>query len=110
MKKPKQPPVPSEWEDTIRHEIISVLEGQALSAKEISGLVGIREKEVYDHLEHIRQSLQRHERQLIVTPAACEDCGFVFRKRERLTRPGRCPVCKGEEITEPLFEVMEKSI
>lgn len=105
MKRPKQPPVPSEREETLRHEISTLLEGRTLSAKEISGIVGIREKDVYDHLEHIRQSLHRHERQLVVTPAACEGCGFVFRKRDRLTRPGRCPVCRGEAVTEPLFHV-----
>jgi predicted Zn-ribbon and HTH transcriptional regulator len=29
----------------------------------------------------------------------------VFRKRDRLKAPGRCPVCKGESISDPSFRV-----
>jgi predicted Zn-ribbon and HTH transcriptional regulator len=29
------------------------------------------------------------------------DCGFLFRDRTKLTRPGRCPKCRGEGITAP---------
>jgi predicted Zn-ribbon and HTH transcriptional regulator len=102
MKKIKEPRIPPERHGTIRQEIISVLEGNTLSAKEISGLVGISEKDVYAHLEHVERSLKKD---LVITPARCKKCGFVFKKRERLTKPGRCPVCKGQSIEEPLFSV-----
>lgn len=82
-----------------------MLEEGSFSAREISGRVHISEKEVYGHLEHIHKTLAREGRELVVTPAECTQCGFVFRKRERLTKPGRCPVCRGESILEPLFEV-----
>jgi len=67
-------------------------------------MVGIPEKEVYAHLEHVQRSLKKD---LAITPARCKKCGFVFRKRDRLTKPGRCPVCKGQSIEEPMFSVRE---
>ncbi|MBA3060962.1 MAG: transcriptional regulator, partial [Nitrospirae bacterium] len=36
-------------------------------------------------------------------PAECAKCSFVFRKRERLKKPGKCPICRSEFIQEPLF-------
>jgi predicted Zn-ribbon and HTH transcriptional regulator len=102
-KKAKNPFIPAERHETIRQEIISALGGRTLTAKEISAEVRIPEKEVYEHLEHIQKSMNNKERQLIITPATCIKCGFVFAKRERLKKPGKCPVCKSELIQEPLF-------
>jgi predicted Zn-ribbon and HTH transcriptional regulator len=97
------PRPPAEENDTVRHRIMTELAQGPFSARDLSGLVGIPEKEVAGHLEHIRQSLHRTGRRLIVQPAECTKCGFVFEKRERLTRPSRCPVCKSESLHAPLF-------
>ncbi|MFO7981950.1 MAG: transcriptional regulator [Desulfuromonadales bacterium] len=102
----KKPPVPSSRQTTIRRQIQDVLEQETLSARDISAAVGIPEKDVYGHLEHLQRSLQRENRRLDVTPAQCRKCGFVFTKRNRLSRPGKCPICRGESIEEPLFEVV----
>ncbi len=104
----KAPRPPAEALDTVRHLIIAGLEEGPLSALDISGLVGIPEKEVAGHLEHIRQSLSRSGKRLVIQPAECAKCGFVFEKRGRLTRPGKCPVCKGESIHAPVFRVEGK--
>ncbi|MDI6744978.1 MAG: hypothetical protein QMD07_06335 [Thermodesulfovibrionales bacterium] len=108
-KKQKEPPVPVERHETIRHKIISVIENQTLSAKEISGNVGIPEKEVYEHLGHIQKTVNTKDAHLVITPAECTKCGFVFRKRERLKKPGKCPICRGESIHEPLFWIKKTS-
>jgi len=81
------------------------LEDGPLSAMDLSGRVGIPEKEVAGHLEHIRKTLHHSGRRLEITPAVCAKCGFVFEKRGRLTRPGKCPVCKAESIHAPLFSL-----
>jgi predicted Zn-ribbon and HTH transcriptional regulator len=86
----------------LRHEIVATLTGQSLTAREISEQIGLGEKEVLAHLEHIKVAL--HGR-LVVQPALCQGCGFAFRKRERLKGPGRCPVCRSERISEPHFSV-----
>jgi hypothetical protein len=97
--------IPAPAQDTVRRAILAELQQGPLSALDISGLVGIPEKDVAGHLEHIRQSLHRTGRRFIVQPAECVKCGFVFDKRERLTRPSRCPVCKSESIHAPLFSI-----
>ena len=99
------PRPPAEAHDTIRHMIMAELEQGPLSALDLSGLVGIPEKEVAGHLEHIRHTLHHTGRRLEVTPAECAKCGFVFEKRGRLTRPSRCPVCKSESLHAPLFSL-----
>lgn len=96
---------------TDRQKIIEALKGQMLSAREISQAVGIKEKEVLEHLPHIARSLASHGPQgssLSVEPSTCLECGFVFRKRERLKTPSKCPVCRSEEITETRFGVFEQ--
>ncbi|MDA8431748.1 MAG: ArsR family transcriptional regulator [Nitrospiraceae bacterium] len=106
-KKDKGPAVPQERHETVRREIISVLGRGEASAKDISFEVRIPEKEVYEHLSHIRKTLDKKDHQLLIIPAECAKCGFVFSKRERLRKPGKCPVCKGESIREPLFSLSQ---
>jgi predicted Zn-ribbon and HTH transcriptional regulator len=103
--KPKKPFVPDERQETVRKNIISVLEEQPLSAKEISGAVRIPEKAVYDHLQHIQKSVRSRGLILVVSPSECKKCGFVFEKREKLKKPGKCPECRNEAITEPVFSI-----
>ncbi len=87
---------------------MNVLTGATLTAKDISGKVGISEKEVYDHLEHIRKSLGGIHGLLAIFPSECRKCGFEFRKRERLRKPGKCPVCHGEAIKPPAFSIKQR--
>ncbi len=104
---PREPSIPAEMHDTVRREIIAVLEQGEHSARDLSSEVKIPEKEVYSHLEHIRKTMNTAGRHLAITPAECKKCGFVFSKRERLKKPGKCPVCRGEAIYEPLFSIEE---
>jgi hypothetical protein len=98
-------PIVAERHETVRKDIVSRLDGRTLSAKEISGAVGVREKEVYEHLDHIRKSLERGKSRLKIHPAECKKCGFVFKKRERIKKPGKCPLCHGQSIDDPLFSI-----
>ncbi|GBD97159.1 MAG TPA: transcriptional regulator [Nitrospirae bacterium] len=92
-------------QETVRQEIISVLKGQTLSVKDISGTVRVSEKEVYDHLYHIQKTINKKGCTLVVTPAVCKKCGFTFKKREKLKKPGKCPICRSETIKEPFFSI-----
>lgn len=107
--RPKGEAVPAEMHETVRSELFSALCHEWKSARELSSEVGITEKDVYAHLEHIRRSGSSSGRRLLVTPAQCKKCGFLFSKRERLKKPGKCPVCRGESIREPLFLIEEKT-
>ena len=102
-KKAKEPYTPVERRETVRQKILSLLEQDTLSAKDISTSAGVSEREVYEHLEHIQRSVRKQH--FIIMPAVCRKCNFVFRKRDKLKKPGRCPVCHGELIQEPLFSI-----
>ena len=103
--KPKEPSIPQEKHDTFRQEIISVLTKRTLSAREISAEIGISEKEAVDHLGHIRIAVRKSRERLMIIPAECKKCGFKFKKRERLTKPGKCPICRHKHIQEPRFSI-----
>ena len=91
---------------TERQEIIELLTKSQMDAREISREVGIREKEVYDHLTHIAKSLATKGKALLIEPSRCLSCGYVFEDRKRFTRPGRCPSCKQSHLQSPSFSII----
>ncbi|HEY6838559.1 MAG TPA: transcriptional regulator [Geobacteraceae bacterium] len=103
--KAKEATVPPDQPDTVRHAIVLLLEGEPVGAREISQSVRIPEREVYLHLEHIRKSARHDGRHLVITPAVCRSCGYLFSKRDRTTRPGKCPLCHHQTIEPPLFSL-----
>jgi len=105
----KKPRVPQAMHDTVRQEIIAELLEGPCSARDVSAAVGIPERDVCGHLEHIRRTIVSSGRHLIIMPAECKKCGFVFSKREKLRRPGKCPLCKAESISEPRFMIGNRS-
>lgn len=105
MTVPKDPPVPEERHATVRQEILILLEWQDMTAKELAIEVGIPEGEAESHLDHIRRSLAKGKKRFHVLPSKCRTCGFIFAKRKRLSRPGRCPRCRGQSITPPRYRV-----
>ena len=104
-KKARKPMVPRTAQETTRQAIIALLTEGPVSAKDISIAVHLPEKEVSSHLAHIRRSLHAFGGVLAITPAECRACGFVFAKRDRMTPPGKCPVCRSEAIDDPLFSI-----
>lgn len=91
---------------TIRQEMIIVLGKTEMSARELSQAMGIREKEVYEHLSHIARSAVAQGKKLIVQPFRCRSCGYVFQDRKRFTRPSRCPRCKRSHLEEATYRVL----
>ena len=83
-----------------------LLEG-VFSSLEISQRLSLPEKEVLDHLVHIAQAPGPGCR-FRTTPAVCNNCGFAFKKRERLTTPSRCPLCHHESIRRPRFALLRE--
>jgi predicted Zn-ribbon and HTH transcriptional regulator len=91
--------------ETIRQQMIVLLSDREMSAREVSQSIGISEKEVYEHLPHIARSLAAQGKKLIIEPAECLACGYVFKDRKRFTRPGRCPRCKKSHLDEPKYRI-----
>jgi predicted Zn-ribbon and HTH transcriptional regulator len=93
-------------ERTPRQRIIELISGTRLSSHQLAQLLGISERQVEDHLTHVVKTLARdRSRRFVLDPSVCQDCGFVFRDRTRLTRPSRCPVCHNEGITAPRYGI-----
>lgn len=90
---------------TIREDIIELLLQKELDAREISGQVGVSEKDVTEHLNHISRSLANRGLKLIITPAQCYACGYTFKDRSRPKKPGKCPKCRSEHIDPPRFSI-----
>jgi transcriptional regulator len=101
----KPPAVARDREQTVRQQIVVLLQEQEMGARELSQALAVTEKEVYGHLSHIARSLTSQGRKLRVQPPRCRDCGFVFQDRQRLTRPGRCPRCKQGHLEAPRFQI-----
>jgi predicted Zn-ribbon and HTH transcriptional regulator len=94
---------------TIRQVLITLLQEGPASAKDLSAQAGVSEKDVLAHLDHIRRSLRRGCQRLVVEPAWCRSCGFEFSKRDRVAKPGHCPVCRGTFIEAPSFLIRDTS-
>ncbi len=90
---------------TIRQQIIALLEEDDHDAREISQLVSISEKDVYAHITHIGKTVSTKGKKLVIIPSSCLVCGYTFKQRNRPGRPGKCPRCKSERITNPRFSI-----
>lgn len=93
-------------ERTPRQRIIDLITGARLSSYQLAQMLGIRERQVEEHLAHVVKTIARDKtRRFILDPARCQDCGFVFRERRRLTSPSRCPQCRSEAIAAPRYGI-----
>ncbi|MFO7985704.1 MAG: hypothetical protein R6U38_07550 [Desulfatiglandaceae bacterium] len=90
---------------TIRQQIIDLLSQMEMDALGISQELGIREKEVYEHLPHVARSVRAKGKQLAIKPANCMKCGYVFEGRTRFTRPSRCPKCRETHVQRPTYRI-----
>ncbi len=95
--------IPQERAETLRQTIIRLLDGRIMTASELSKEVGASEREIYDHLDHIKRS-----KILEIIPSECADCGFIFEERTRSKKPGKCPSCKSTRIYPPSFSIQLK--
>jgi predicted Zn-ribbon and HTH transcriptional regulator len=57
-----------------------------------------------DQLRHAIRSARAAGHRIVVEPARCKTCGFVF-SDDKLARPGRCPACRGSRLFEAQIKV-----
>lgn len=96
---------PFDHKQTLRHQIIELLSSDDLTIRDLSQALGIPEKEVVGHLSHIERTLRNLGKKLTETPYQCLSCGFVFDKRTRFSKPGRCPNCRNSHIKTASFNI-----
>jgi hypothetical protein len=87
-------------ETTRRRQLIDLLSHEPRSISSIAREMGFGRGDVEEDLRHALRSAVVAGYRIDVIPARCKNCGFVF-SEERLTKPGRCPSCKGSRLFEP---------
>src|SRR3989337_1911723 len=87
---------PYYYSNTIRQAIFDELLEGMRTVRELSQALRISEKEVITHLTHVKQSALNKGYRFIMKPSECLNCGFIFDKRDKPKKPGRCPRCKQE--------------
>jgi transcriptional regulator len=90
-------------EITLRRQIGELLrEHRTLSS--VAHDLGLTRPQVEDHVRHLLKTARAAGRKVTVEPARCRSCGFVF-EATKITKPGKCPECRGTRIFEPLIRI-----
>jgi predicted Zn-ribbon and HTH transcriptional regulator len=87
-----------------RRDVIALLEAGPRTASSLGRELGVPRDAIEQELQHAIRSAKAAGRRLMIEPARCRTCGFVFDER-KLTKPGRCPSCRGSRIYEPLLRI-----
>ena len=93
---------------TIRRQLIELLSHEPRSVSSLARELGLRRGDVDEDLRHAVRSAMSAGHLVEVIPARCKDCGFMFGP-ERLSKPGRCPSCKGSRLFEPLIRLADSA-
>ena len=88
---------------TRREEIIQMLCKEFFSIQELANHFRTTVNDILEDFEHIKLSIK--PKQLVQKPAFCIKCGFVFKDRNKIKKPSKCPRCKSEWITPQRFKI-----
>lgn len=92
----------------LRRDMIPLLLHNPLRLSELASLRKAPLKEVLNDLQHLKKTLKRsRDYRFDITPAVCRQCGFAF-ATNKLSRPGKCPACRGTWIEEPVVQVLPR--
>ena len=87
-----------------RKDLLELLSVEPRSVSRIAREMGLTRSDVEDDLRHMIRSARTAGHTVVVIPAECRKCGFVF-SEEKLSKPGKCPQCRGSRIFEPQIRV-----
>jgi transcriptional regulator len=87
-----------------RKHLLDALGPTPRSLSDLAAQLGASRKDVEDALPHIVRSARAAGRRLVIVPARCRSCDFTF-DDSKLSKPGRCPRCRGTWVYEPLLGV-----
>ncbi len=90
-----------------RKQLMDLLLQQPMSIRDIAELMETPMRDVASDVEHLSKSLKRTEYVLVIEPAQCQKCKFTFRKN-KATKPGKCPRCHATWIREPVLRVTHR--
>lgn len=90
-------------EKTLRQKLTELLSSQEMSVSQLARNLEVKFSEIDLALQHVEKSIR--PKKIMITPARCKECGFVFRERKKFAPPSRCPKCKSKWLTEATFRI-----
>lgn len=87
-----------------RRDLIMLLSEQPRSVSSLARELGIDRRDMEDDLRHAIRSAQAAGHRIVIEPARCRQCGFVFGP-DRLAKPGKCPECHGSRLFEAQIRI-----
>jgi len=96
---------------TRREEIAILLEETEypLTAQDLCEMLDIKKRSIiYEDIDHIARSVKNQGKQVIVSPARCGKCQFIFKNTKTAKAPTKCPKCRSEWIISPSFLIRDK--
>ncbi len=91
----------------IRKDLINLLLDRPTRLSDLAQILDVSPKDLANDLDHLFKSLKRSDYKIVVKPATCLKCGFIFSKN-KLTKPSKCPKCKSTWIDDPLVKIVRK--
>lgn len=88
-----------------RKDLLTLLLERPRTVADLAREFEVSPKEIAADLEHLLKTLRRSAYRLKIHPATCRRCAFTF-SPEKMTKPGKCPQCKGTWIDDPLVEIL----
>ena len=85
-----------------RRQLIELLSHEPRSVSSLAREMGMRRGDMEEDLRHALRSAQAAGYYVEVLPARCKACGFEF-GTDKLSKPGRCPACKGSRVFEAMI-------
>jgi transcriptional regulator len=89
---------------TFRKQLIDLLSYEPRSVSSLAREMGTSRGDMEDDLRHAIRSARAQGHDVEVIPARCKGCDFVFGE-DKLSKPSRCPACKGTRLFEPMIRV-----
>jgi len=83
-----------------RRDLIALLSAEPRSVSRVARDLGLSRADAEEDLRHAMRSARAAGHRITVIPARCRTCGFVFGE-DRLSKPGKCPACRGSRMLEP---------
>jgi predicted Zn-ribbon and HTH transcriptional regulator len=83
-----------------RKDLLALLGDKPRSVSWLARELGLRRTDIEDDLRHAIRSAEASGHRVLVVPARCRACGFTF-DSQKLSKPGKCPACRGTRLLEP---------
>lgn len=83
---------------------MELLSAEPRTVSSLARELGLGRRDVEQDLRHMIRSARAAGHRVIVEPARCRACGYLFGE-DKLSKPSRCPACKSTWLFEPLVRV-----